>query len=46
VFSHGESIYVTPPKDIADLAQKVLIHPLNHYLEDMAVTPVEEKTHE
>ena len=46
VFSHGESIYVTPPKDIADSVQKVLIHPLNHYLDDMAVTPVEENTHE
>jgi RND family efflux transporter MFP subunit len=46
VFSHGESIYVTPPKDIAGSAQKVLIHPLNHYLDDMAVTPVEENTHE
>lgn len=46
VFSHGESIYVTPPKDIAGAAQKVLIHPLNHYLDDMAVTPVEENTHE
>lgn len=46
VFSHGESIYVTPPEEIAGSAQKVLIHPLNHYLNDMAVTPVEEKTHE
>ncbi len=46
VFSHGESIYVVPPEDIAGSAQKVLIHPLNHYLDDMAVTPVEENTHE
>ena len=46
VFSHGESIYVVPPKDIAGSAQKVLIHPLNHYLDDMTVTPVEENTHE
>lgn len=46
VFSHGESIYVTPPKNIAGSAQKVLIHPLNHYLDDMAVTPVEEDIHE
>lgn len=46
VFSHGEFIYVAPPKEIADSAGKVLIHPLNHYLDDMAVTPVEENTHE
>ena len=46
VFSHGESIYVTPPKEIAGSVQKVLIHPLNHYLDDMAITPVEENIHE
>ncbi|MCG8552901.1 MAG: efflux RND transporter periplasmic adaptor subunit [Desulfobacterales bacterium] len=46
VFSHGESIYVAPPKGIADSSRKVLIHPLNHYLDDMAVTPVEENAHE
>ena len=46
VFSHGQSIYVTPPKEIAGAAQKVLVHPLNHYLDDMAVTPVQEKTNE
>nr|WP_320193496.1 efflux RND transporter periplasmic adaptor subunit [uncultured Desulfobacter sp.] len=46
VFSHGESIYVAPPKEIAGSAQKVLIHPLNHYLDDMAITPVEENIHE
>ncbi len=46
VFSHGQSIYVTPPEDIAGAPQKVLIHPLNHYLDDMAVTPVQENTNE
>ncbi|WP_321492408.1 efflux RND transporter periplasmic adaptor subunit [uncultured Desulfobacter sp.] len=46
VFSHGESIYVAPPEDIADSPRKVLIHPLNHYLDDMAVTPVQESSHE
>ena len=46
LFSHGASIYVAPLREIAGTAQHVLIHPLNHYLDDMAVIPVEVNTHE
>lgn len=46
LFSQGESIYVAPPQTLAQSVQKVLVHPLNHYLNNMIVNPVEEETNE
>lgn len=45
-FSDADAVYILPPAELADGAQKVLVHPLNSYLKGMIVNPVEEKSHE
>lgn len=46
LFSDADAIYVVPPEELAGTSQKVLIHPLNSYLNGMSVNPVEEGSHE
>lgn len=46
LFSDADAIYVVPPEELAGTSQKVVIHPLNNYLNGMSVNPVEEGNHE
>ena len=41
LFSAAGAIYVRPPEALAEVPQRVLVHPLNGYLQGMAVRPVE-----
>lgn len=41
IFSDAEFIYVLAPEHFSESPQKILINPLNSYLEGMLVTPVE-----
>lgn len=41
-FSDGDAIYIRPPSVLTAGQQKVVVHPLNSYLQGMAVNPVAE----
>ncbi len=45
-FSREQAIFIAPPAALAASAQRVVIHPLNGYLQGMAVHPVAEVDHE
>jgi len=45
-FSDAEATYISPPEALNAGTHKVVIHPLNSYLQGMAVNPIEEARHE
>lgn len=45
-FAKAGDIFISPPKDLSNQQIAVLTHPLNSYLQGMAVNPVEEASDE
>ena len=43
-FSDKTAIYVQPPENLSESVQRVLVHPLNSYLQGMRVTPRSSQT--
>lgn len=46
VFSDESYLYITPPEDLAETPQQILLQPISSYLEGMAVAPIEITEHE
>jgi membrane fusion protein (multidrug efflux system) len=45
-FSDENYIYITPPENLKDNPQQILLQPISSYIEGMAVAPIETVTHE